>query len=195
MKKIIAIFLSLIFVLSLTACGGTNESQSTDSASSTDAGSSVNSTNSASNTGSSEASSDSEEESTGFPIAYSSVAPGYLEHVSIWNANVINFDSFECMVDEYLFLPAGTTIICDKRFAVYCYMPKGEYLVFDEESSAELGQSLAGLDISLRSGTYVLNKDAIVRFVVNGTLSDVRVYVPKELESQVKLGVVADFAE
>ena len=43
------------------------------------------------------------------------------------------------------------------------------------------------------AGTYVMPEDTLVRFVVMGSLSDVKIYVPLELQDQIKIGVIADF--
>lgn len=196
MKKLIAVLLSLIFVLSLTACGSDSaSSQVTDSTA--DGGSSApsNNTNSATDTNSSDASSDSEEEpADGYQVPYSSVVKGYYTHTSKWNANVVNFAYFECMGDEYLLLPEGTTIICNEKFGVYCYDQEGDYLILDEKATTDLGQKFSiNLDLSLQSGTYVLTKDTILRFVVKGELSDIKIYVPLELTDKVKLGTAEEF--
>ena len=36
-------------------------------------------------------------------------------------------------------------------------------------------------------------EDTLVRFVVMGSLSDVKIYVPLELQDQIKIGEIADF--
>lgn len=84
--------------------------------------------------------------------------------------------------------------MCNEKFGVYCYEVKEEYLVLNETLTTEFGQQLTPeLTIKMEKGSYVLPKDAIVRLVVKGTLSDIKLYVPLELESKVKLGKVEDF--
>jgi hypothetical protein len=175
MKKLIALLLVLVFVLSLAACGGNTETPDKTDPSSNDTSS-------------------GEPLADGFQVEYATATQGYYAHTSIWHSDVVPIAGFECMQDEYLYLPEGTTIMSDKKFAVYCYEIREEYMVLDEKSTTDLGQQLSPqLDVKLEKGTYVLTKGVHVRFVVKGSLSDVKLYVPLEAEDEVKLGKAEDF--
>ena len=176
MKKLLALLLALALVFTLAACGGDTS----------DASKEQNSDLTSSDSG--------DELADGYQVEYTSIVKGYYQHTSIWNANIVKFDSCECMDADYLLLPAGTTIMSTKKFAVYCYEAREKHLVHDVAASEALGQTIVSQgDIQMNAGSYVLSKDTVVRFVVKGALSDIKIYVPLELEDKVKLGTIEDF--
>lgn len=172
MKKLLALFLALLFVFSFAACGG---AEKPDDASSD--------------------STSSEELAEGYQVEYTSVAKGYIDHTSAWASTVVEFGGFECMDEEYLFLPVGTTIMSNEKFGIYCYERSGEYMVLSDTITTGLGQTISPTgEITLQKGSYTITEKTYIRIVVKGALSDVKIYVPLELENQVKIGKISDFA-
>lgn len=169
MKKLIAVLLSLAFLFSLAACGGGEESKP-DGSSSDD--------------------SSSEEMilEGGVEIPYSAVMDGYIDHNGIWEIDYKPHANFQCMTDELLFLPKGTTIMSNKKVAIYCYRVGNDSVDYDIDRCKELGQTVNDLqDVQHNPVTLVLEDDYLVRFSVMGKLTDVAIYVPAEIAANIKL--------
>lgn len=190
MKKLLVTIFALVLVFCLCAC------QKDDTAS-TDNSSVPSSSDAAASDVSSESDSSAEDEgSQGLDIPYSSVVEGYINHTTIWESKTVRFKGYECMSDEYLFLPANSIITCVSEYSVYPYKVSGEDLVLDTERVEKMGQSMnAEGDVQRNRGEFTLDEDIIVRFSVRGKLDDVNIYVPKELESEVRLGTEEDFVK
>ena len=177
MKKLLALLLIFALCLSLTACGNGEAA---------DTGASDESNPSSS------AESETEEEA-GLEINYTAVFDGYIDHDQIWEFDIRSHNSFQCMTDELLFVPAGTVVMCEKKLAVYCYhldrrLLKDE-LYYDPDTCAALGQEVSdNYDVKHAANvTLTFEKDCLVRFSVMGKLSDVKVFAPKGQEEEVYL--------
>ncbi|MBQ1186511.1 MAG: metallophosphoesterase [Clostridia bacterium] len=92
MKRIIALILCLILMVSLCACGKSDGAA--------DAGSTV---------------------QGGFYIEYKNTSAGYINHTSESASSVMKSDTFESTDDFYIYLPEGSTLSSSKNFSVYCY--------------------------------------------------------------------------
>lgn len=171
MKKLTAIILSLLFVLSLTACGG-----STDTSSPVD-------------TGSEDTSSEDSLEG-GIEIPYSAFVDGYIDHKGIWEFGFVSHNKFQCMTDELLYLPAGTSIMCNEKLAIYCYLVNNEGVNYKPDLCEKLGQTIVPdlMDVKHDAPvSVVLDRDYLVRFSVMGKLTDVCIFAPKELQEKIRL--------
>lgn len=91
MKKILALILCAVLVLSLCACGAKDDTANTEGTDS------------------------------GYYIEYKNTAAGYINHTSETASSVIAASDCESTEDFYIYLPSGTTISSAQNFAVYCY--------------------------------------------------------------------------
>ncbi|MBP3391118.1 MAG: metallophosphoesterase [Clostridia bacterium] len=163
MKRIIAITLSLIFViLSFTACSGDAKNPSSNPVSSQPEVTLV----------------DAELNITKFEKAR-------LNYTSITDFTVESDDSFQTMTEEYVSLPAGTVISCDKEFAVYIFSDK---FGINSVIMSAIGQKTEGYNPIPKAGELTLKEDALARFTVKGSLSDIKVKVPEDKKSTVFCG-------
>ena len=191
MKKLLAIILTLCFVLSLAACGSDSDTASTTQpeSSSNESSSKPKPLGSAIET-SSEANSDEDTNNAGGTvIEYTSVAEGYIDHPTIWRANIVKFNGFECMDQEYLFIPKGATIMSDSICAIFCYKVEDNAMVLEPNKSKAMGCTLnpSGYSVQHKSGTFQTVEDVLVRISVKGKLSDVNIFFPKEMEGGAEL--------
>ncbi len=132
----------------------------------------------------------SSSEADGLPtLNYSSVAKGYINHPTIWNGEIVKFDSFECMDQEYLFIPKGVTIMTEKDCAIFCYKVTDDGFVLEPGFSKEMGCTLtpSGYSVQHTSGTFQTKRDVLVRISVMGTLQDVQIFFPKEIDGKAEL--------
>lgn len=167
MKKLIALLLCLTFLFSLAACGGNTESEPESSA---------------------PVSSEEESYEGGMEIPYSATMEGYIDHNGTWEIGYKPFGGWECMTDELLFLPAGTTVLCNKSLAIYCYRVGPDSVDYSLDRCKELGQTITPQsDVKANPCSIVLEDDYLVRFSVKGKLTDICVFAPKEIEAQVRL--------
>ncbi len=192
MKKLIAIILTLCVLFSLAACSGGSDTATSDpSANDTSSkpkplGSAV--------SGSDDGDSDSGDGNNEvLNIEYKSVAEGYIESNSI-----IKFKGFQCMDDEYIFIPKGTNIISDKHCAILCYKLSGDDLVLDIEACKSIGSVIApsGWAVQHSAGTYQATQDVWARFSVKGSLKDdIQIFPLKDKISEVKVLTGAELKE
>jgi hypothetical protein len=174
MKKYLAVILTLVFVFSLAACGGDEEQKPDD--------------NSSDNSSSEEMILEG-----GIEIPYSAVMDGYIDHNGKWEVDYKPHASFQCMTDEVLFLPKGTTIMSNKKVAIYCYRVGKDELIYNIDRCKELGQEVNDLfDIQHNPITIVLEDDCLVRLSVKGKLTDVAFYAPEEIAAKIKLMTVEE---
>ena len=167
MKKLIALLLCLSFLFSLAACGGNTESEPESST---------------------PVSSEEESIEGGMEIPYSATMDGYIDHNGKWEIDYKVFGGWECMTDEMLFLPAGTTVLCNQKLAIYCYRVGIDSVLYDMDACKELGQEItAQYDVKAAPCSLVLEKDYLVRFSVKGKLTDVCVFGPPEVEEEIRL--------
>lgn len=184
MKKLLAFLMIFVLCLSLAACG---KGENTDTPSSEESPSSVES--------------ESGEEYAGLKIDYTAVFDGYIDHNEMWQFDVRSHDSFQCMTDELLFVPAGTAVTCEKKLAVYCYyldsILVADELRYDIDTCKALGQTVSETyDVMhAENVSYVFEKDCLVRFSVKGKLSDVQVIPPKGQEDLVYLTTDEEYIE
>ncbi len=189
MKKLLAIILSLLVVLSLAACSGgdtASDPSSSDPSSSSPKplGSAVGGSDE-----DDDAASSADDEDSG-AIEYTSVAKGYIDHPTIWDGKIVNFSGYECMDDEYLVIPKGATIMTDKKLAIFCYKVSDGEIVLSPDTSKKLGCTLTATGYSvqhIQKESYETTEEVIVRFSVRGALSDINIYFPKEFEGGAKL--------
>ncbi len=106
---------------------------------------------------------------------------------------MVNFNGFQSN-EEFIYLPSPAVISCESDFAVYVYEKEGNFLVMDSERAEEMGQTFSrDCNIIHKAGEYSLSEDAIVRFSVKGKMEDIKVFVPKECESEIRLGSAEEF--
>ena len=183
MKKLFVTFLIFVLCLSLAACG---KGEDADTLSSEEPSS---------------VESESSEEYAGLEINYTAVFDGYIDHNEIWQFDVRAHNSFQCMTEELLFVPAGTVVACEEKLAVYCYyldsILVADELRYDIDTCAALGQTVTDTyDVThAENVSYTFEKDCLVRFSVKGKLSDVRVFPPKGQEDSVYLISELDYIE
>ena len=192
MKKLLAIILTLCVLFSLAACSGGSDTATSDpSANDTSSkpkplGSAV--------SGSDDGDSDSGDGNNEvLNIEYKSVAEGYIEKDSI-----IKFKGFQCMDDEYIFIPKGTNIISDKHCAILCYKLEGDRLVLDIDDCKSIGSVIApgGWSVQHSAGTYQATQDVWARFSVKGSLKDdIQIFPLKDKISEVKILTGAELKE
>ncbi len=163
MKRIIAFTLSLIFViLSFTACSGDAKNPSSNPVSSQPEVTLV----------------DAELNITKFEKAR-------LNYTSITDFTVESDEAFQSMTEEYISLPAGTVISCDKEFAVYIFSDR---FGINSVIMSAIGQKTEGYNPIPKAGELTLKEDALARFTVKGSLSDIKVKVPEDKKSTVMCG-------
>ena len=189
MKKLISLLLTATMVFTaLTGCGGDKTAVVSDDATSSAASDTIKPLGGALEEESSEESSSDLSDSSAQKVEYSSVVDGYIQHNGKWVAKIIRYAGFQCMDDEYIFIPEGTTIICDSKFAAFCYRLSDESFVLDANDCESLGMTVNGTSsVNLTSGTFVATKDVLVRFSVKGSLEDIQLYFPKNSSKQYKL--------
>ncbi len=193
MKKLIAIILTLCVLFSLAACSGGSETTSTDSASN-------NSSSKPKPLGSAISGTDDSSDSSGsddevLNIEYKSVAEGYLSENG---SNIVKFKDFQCMDDEYIFIPKGTNILTDKHCAIFCYKLSGEALELDIDACKSIGSSItaSGYGVQHSAGTYQAVEGVWARISVKGSLKDdVQIFPPKDKIGEVKILTGAELIE
>ncbi len=201
MKKLIAIILTLCVVLSLAACSGGNAD--TASTNSPDAGNNAPTTSSKPKPLGSEVTNSSEDGSGDagaseqeLDIEYKSIAKGYINHSNIYNASIVKFDGFECMENEYIFIPKGTTIISEQTCAIFCYKVEEGQPVLDINDCKATGCviSPSGWSLQHSAGTYQTTTDVYARISVKGSLkNDVQIFPQKDKIEEVKLLTEEEF--
>lgn len=192
MKKLIAIILTLCVLFSLAACSGGSETANNDPANDTSSkpkplGSAV--------TGSDDSSDSAGGNDEVLNIEYKSVAEGYIHE----NGNsIVKFKDFQCMDDEYIFIPKGTNILTDKHCAIFCYKLSGEALELDIAACKSIGSSItaSGYGVQHSAGTYQAVEGVWARISVKGSLKDdVQIFPPKDKIGEVKVITGAELIE
>lgn len=168
MKKLIALTLSVLFVLmSFTSCGNK------DAASSDNASSTPTNTPSANTPSVTLAACD---------IEFSDYEQGTLDYTSVSEFTVKSDAAYQSMTKEYIFLPIGTVISCDKEFMLYTY--SGEFIL-NTGVMQSFGFSVSNYDPAPKTGKITLTEDCYVRLSVKGALTDVKIEVPEERKLEV----------
>ena len=193
MKKLIAIILTLCVLFTLAACSGGSETASVDSASNNSSskpkplGSAISGTDD-------DTSSENGGNADELNIEYTSVAEGYIEQNKI-----VNFKGFQCMDDQYIFIPKGTNIITDKHCAIICVkLLSDDTFEIDIDACKSIGSVIApsGWSVQHSAGTYQATQDVYARISVKGSLKDdVQICPPKEKLGDVKLFTTAELVE
>ncbi len=167
MRKLISLFLTAVLCLGLCGCGGAKETASVDSS---DGSSSAETT----------------VETVPFEFEIKNTTDGYIHH---YNAGTFTYktdtEGFISSEDYYLTLTEGTKISSDKEFAFYCY---NESFVLSSSIMKSSGQTLKFYEPELKAGSYVLSDDCYVRFSVKGSMSDIKLEIPKGHEALVTAG-------
>ena len=192
MKKLIAIILTLCVLFSLAACSGGSETANNDPVNDTSSkpkplGSAV--------TGSDDSSDSSGSDDEVLNIEYKSVAEGY---ISENGSSIVKFKGFQCMDDEYIFIPKGTNILTDKHCAIFCYKLSGEALELDINACKSIGSSItaSGYGVQHSAGTYQAVESVWARISVKGSLKDdVQIFPPKDKIGEVKVITGAELIE
>lgn len=181
MKKFIALSFSIIFILlSVTACGETTDNPSSSSA-----------------------------DSSGDNITLVSVdvdfkkhEKGALDYTTLSEFTVKADEAYQCMSEEYLYLPTGAVLSSDKDFGIHCF---NDSFGINQFIMSGAGQSLEGYNPILKSGSLTIKSGCYVRITVKGALTDVKIEVPSDfkdlvvcatkeaLELQPKIKVVNEF--
>lgn len=193
MKKLFALILTLCVILScLTACS----SQPADS-SAPDSSANSSATDSNKDTATNSDPVAEEEPSTGLPINHANPKVGYINQ-NKWEHEIIADADYQTMDEEYLCVPAGGIIMCDKRMILCVYYLKAGVPVLDANATAALGAYVkdGNNEVSSIFGiNHSFEKDAIIRYSVKGSLDDVTIYVPKDKEDQCVLKTAEQFLE
>ncbi|MBQ1186504.1 MAG: metallophosphoesterase [Clostridia bacterium] len=161
MKRILAITLSLIFIItSFVACGD----------------------NTTTNT-----SSQPQTEVVLAPVdlTIKNFEKGKINYSSISEFTLEADDAYESMTKDYVYLPSGSTVSCDSEFGIYCF---SNSFTVNQILMQGAGQSLDGYNPVLQTGTLTLKSDCYVRFVVKGSLADIKIEAPSDLASLVVCG-------
>ncbi len=168
MRKIIAIFLALAICLGLSACGGDKTKTPAD-------GSSPSSAPTASNI-----------ETVPYEFEITVIENGYIHHFNAGTATLkTDKEGFVSSGDYYIALPKGSKISCAKDFAFYTY---DEEFILNSSIMAESGQTMKFYLPELKPGSYVLANDCYVKFSVKGSMSDIKLEVPKGHEKLISAG-------
>ncbi len=189
MKKLLAIILALLVVLSLAACSSNSDTASSDPSGSNPSSSKPKPLGSAV-TGTDSDSDSADTSGDGTVIEFKSVAKGYINHSNIYIDEIVNFNGFECMDKEYLFIPKGTTIMSENTCAIFCYKyEEGDGLVLDIEACKNTGCVIApsGWSLQHSAGTYQTTTDVYARISVKGSLKDVGIYPQKDQIENLRL--------
>ena len=169
MKKFIALTLSLLFVLmSFTSCGE-KEPSSTDSNPASTPSTSTPTTN-----------------LVACDITYASFEKGTMDYTSVSEFTFNADDAYQSMTEEYIFLPIGSVISCDKEFAVYTF---GDEFNLNLSIMQSCGFSVSSFDPALKTGSVNITEKCYVRFTVKGALSDIKIEVPSGKETEVVCGL------
>ena len=170
MRKSITILLTLAICLGLSACGGDKKPTDSPSASSP----------------SSSAPAASNIETVPYEFGITTTENGYIHHYNA-GTSVLKTDKegFISSGDFYISLPKGSKISCNKDFAFFCY---DEDFILDSGIMADSGLTLKFFAPELKSGSYHLANDCYVKFSVKGSMSDIKLEVPKGHEKTVMAG-------
>lgn len=164
MKKIIALTLSVIFVLlSFTACSG-------------DTGNNPSSSNPSSAVGGDNVTLVDAE------LKFGKFENGKLNYSNLSEFTVDKDDAYQCTSEEYIYIPAGTVISSDKDFGVHCFNDSFGINQFIMQGA---GQTLDGYNPVLKPGTLNIKSSCYARVTVKGALTDVKFEVPSGLKDSV----------
>lgn len=164
MKRIVSVFLATLFIcLSFVSCGKEQASSPSKDSSAGDF-------------------------STGlvdYSVDFEDIRKGYITHTTQTSWSVTESEGFECIGDFYISLPAGSTLSCEKNFAAYCY--SGDFTLNPVLTEA-CGQTLFGYSPKMAAGELTLTDSCYVRLAVSGSLSDIKIKIPKGSEKTVLCG-------
>ena len=168
MKKLLALTLSVLFVLmSFTSCGNK------DAASSDQPSSAPTNTPSANTPTVNLVACD---------ITYGGYEQGIIDYTSVSEFTVKADTAYQSMTEEYIFLPVGAVISCDKEFMLYTYSKE---FVLNTGVMQSFGFSVSNYDPAPKTGKITLTEDCYVRFSVKGALTDIKVEVPESRSTEV----------
>lgn len=195
MKKLISVLLVFACIFSLVGCNSSDTPASSEENSKTT--STVSSSTPSDTTTQTESEIQEEELSQGIPIEYPSVAQGYISHLSLWAQEINEYEDYECMGEgSFLYVPEQTILMSNSKYGLYIYSVSSEYLVLDTDRMTKMGVNVySTCQVKDNNSTYTFDKPAIIRLSVQGKLQDVQIYVPKELESEIRFGTVEDFTK
>ena len=168
MRKIIALLLTLAICLGLSACGGEKKAPPSDSSvpSSTPTLSKI--------------------ETVPFEFEITATENGYIHHFNAGTASLkTDKEGFISSGDYYIALPKGSKISSQKDFAFYCY---NENFHLNSDIMSESGQTLKFYAPELKPGSYILANDCYLRFSVKGSMSDIKLEIPKGHENMISAG-------
>ncbi len=177
MKRLFALTLAtLLILISLTACGKTDNSSAASGSSSTDPISVDDA---------------AKKEYVPCRLEFDDIKEGYIHHMNSSNYTIERKKGYQTADNFYIFLPVGAKVSCDKDFGFHCY---NEEFVADSFLTKGCGQETEGFNPVFASGEYTLNRACYVRFSVKGSLSDIKISVPSDLLSSVICGNKSDMA-
>ncbi len=163
MKKIVALSLSILFVLlSFTSCGEASNNPSTPSSPTSSGQENI--------------------KLVEVDLPFEKYEKGLLDYTTLSEFTVKSDDAYQCMSEEYLYVPAGTVFSSDKEFGVYCFNDSFGINQFIMQGA---GQTLEGFNPVLKSGTLTLKSNCYARITVKGALTDIKIEVPSGFKDSV----------
>lgn len=169
MKKILALTLSILFVLmSFTSCGTKDAASTNQNSSSTPAA--PNNQNGSTVTFAT------------CEITYSSFTKGVIDYTTVSEFAVNSDDAYQSMTEEYIFLPLGSVISCDKEFCVYTY---SQDFLLNTAVMQSFGFTVNAYDPAPKTGSVEVTEDCYVRLSVKGALTDIKIEVPESRKTEV----------
>ncbi len=121
-----------------------------------------------------------------YKVDFKNTVSGYITHYNTANFGFkTDRSGFTSCDDFYIALTAGTNISCKKDFAFFCY---DDNFLLNTDIMIDSGLTLNFNKPEIKPGTYTLSDDCYVRFSVKGSLSDIKLAVPKGHESLISAG-------
>lgn len=172
MKKIIALTLSLVFVLLCFTSCGTKDKDSESSNPSSSAPTSSTPTGTITPA----------VKLTACDVTFEKYAKGTLDYTSVTEFKVNKDDAYQSMSEEYIFIPRSSVISSDKEFAIYTFSKE-----FNLNSAIMqgLGFSVVDYDPEFKTGEFTFTEDCYVRLSVKGALTDVKIEVPEDRKAEI----------
>ncbi len=175
MRKLISLLLAAVLCIAAAGCSDGDNAASASKPSTENTSSSTNSSLQTETV-----------ETVPYEVEFKSAVDGYITH---YNAGSYNFktdiEGFTSCDDFYVVLPKGSKISCEKDFAFFCY---NESFSLSSDIMENSGQSLDFYKPQLKPGNYTLSEDCYVRFSVKGSLSDIKLAIPKGQELATAVG-------